>query len=243
MIRQPSINFILQRALRRIGAFAVSSSGARANEMEEARYWLDMHMAHLAARKRTWWLVQETQTFPLVAGQREYVLEEVLSPEAGVDGIQTVIALYVDQAATGAVVQQVNLLRRQEFEEAVGDAVNASGPPSAAHIDRAQRPTLRFLEAPDDAVPYVARIVYQTYSPDLVAGRDNRRLERFRTTWDLYLVTALASLIANGPVRKLPKDEVDDLKREAAVLLHDLESYDDHEQENTPVRVLFHDGI
>ena len=243
MERNASINFVLQRSLRRIGAYSINSSGARQPEMEEARYWLDMHVSHLAARKRTWWRTPATQTFPLVAGQREYVLDEVLPTDAIADGVQAVIALYIDRADTGAEIGPVNILRRQEFEDLAGEATNASGPPSAAYVDRHQRPVLRFLEAPDAAVSYNARIVFQSYAPDLKAGRDVARLEQFRSTWTLYLVTALAALIGNGPVRKLPKDEVDDLKRETDALLRDLEAYDDHEQENEPVTVQFFSGI
>lgn len=243
MERNASINFVLQRALRRMGAYPISSSGPRPAEMEEARYWLDMHVGHLAARKRTWWLTPSTQTFPLIAGQRDYVLDEVLPTAGAANGVQAVIALYIDEAATGAEVGPVNILRRQEFEDLVGANTTASGPPTIAYVDRAQRPTLRFLEAPDAAVSYVARVVFQSYSPDLKVGRDLARLEQFRSAWTLYLVTATAMLIGNGPVRKLPKDEVDDLKREADALLRDLEAYDDHEQQDTPVRVQYYDGI
>lgn len=243
MAYAPSINDVLQRALRRIGAFAIRDSGPRAAEMEEARYQFDMLMGHLSARKRTWWLVPETQTFPLVAGQRDYDLEAALSIAAGGDGIQQVIALYVDQADTGVEVNRVNILRRQEFEALVGQNVNAAGPPSACYIDRDRRPTVKFLEAPDSAGSYVARIIFQRLSPDLTRGRDLAKLEQFRASWTLYLVTGTAALCGNGPVRKLPKDEVDDLKTEAARLLADLEAYDDHEQQDTPFQVQFHNGI
>jgi hypothetical protein len=239
----PSVNFVLQRALRKIGAYPITSSGPRAPEMEEAAYWFDMQVAHLAARKRTWWLVAETAVMPLVAGQREYALADVLAPDATEDGLQAVIAVWIDDATTGAGLEQVNILRREEYEAEVGAAVNASGVPTACHIDRAQRPTLRFVQAPDAAGSYRARIVYQTYAPELRRERDIAKLDRFRTTWTLYLVSALAAQLADGPIRKAPRDEVQDMKRDAAALLHDLESYDDHEQHDEPTVVQFHNGI
>lgn len=239
----PSVNFVLQRALRKIGAFPTSSSGARPAEMEEARYWFDMVVSHLAARERTWWLVPETATFPLVAGQREYALTDMLPPDDAEDGMQAVVAIWIDDAATGATLGQVSILRREEYEGEVGYAANASGPPSTCYIDRSQRPTLKFVQAPDAVGSYRARVVYQTYAPDLRTGRDIKKLERFRSTWTLYLTLAVAAQIADGPVRKLPRDEVQDMKRDAAAYLHDLESYDSHEQHNDPVVVQFHNGI
>ena len=239
----PSVNFVLQRALRKIGAYPTSSSGAKPMEMEEARYWFDMMVGHLAARKRTWWLVPETATFPLVAGQKEYALADLMPMDDIEDGLQAVVAVWVDDATAGATLGQVSILRREEYEAEVGYSANATGAPSSCYIDRAQRPTLRFIQAPDDARSYRVRIVYQTYAPDLRTGRDIQKLERFRTTWTLYLTLALAAQIADGPVRKLPRDEVQDMKRDAAAALHDLESYDDHEQHDDPVVVQFHNGI
>ena len=239
----PSVNFVLQRALRKIGAFPVSSSGAKPAEMEEARYWFDMVVGHLAARKRTWWLVPETATFALVAGQKEYALADLMPLDDAEDGLQAVVAVWVDDATTGATLGEVSILRRQEYEGEVGYAANAVGPPASCHIDRTQRPVLKFVQAPDAAGSYRARVLYQTYAPDLRSGRDIKKLERFRTTWTLYLTLAVAAQIADGPVRKLPRDEVQDMKRDAAAALHDLESYDDHEQHDEPVVVQFHNGI
>lgn len=239
----PSVNFVLQRALRKIGAFSIASSGARPAEMEEARYWFDMVVGHLAARKRTWWLVPATATFPLVAGQRDYELASLVQDDVMDDGLQAVVAVWVDNATTGATLGQVSILRREEYEAEVGYAVGASGPPSSCYIDRSQTPTLKFIQAPDSAVSYRARMVYQTYAPDLRTSRDVQKLERFRTTWTLYLTLAVAAQIGDGPVRKLPRDEVQDMKREAERALHDLESYDDHEQHDEPVVVQFHNGI
>lgn len=239
----PTINFVLERALRKIGATAITSPAARAREMVEARYWLDMVVGHLAGRERTWWLVPRTATFLLVAGKREYDLNEAVGIAQAPDGIEFVVAVYIDDATTGAAVGDVNLLRREEYEAEVGETINAVGVPSGAYIDRAQRPTLMFLHAPGAGRSYRARVVFQSYAPNLVSTRDLKLLERFRSAWTLWLVTATAAQIGNGPVRKLPKDEVDDMKRDAGSLLFDLESYEGHEQNNQPSGVQFHNGV
>lgn len=243
MSRDASINFVLQRVLRKIGAYPISSSGPRPAEMEEARYWFDMVVGHLAGRKRTWWLVDRTATFALIAGQREYQLDDVLAPDETADGLQAVIGMWIDDAATGVELERVSLLRREEFEGLIGGAVNDTGVPSSAHIDRQQKPLLRFLQAPDAARSYQARVLFQTYAPDLTAGRDIAKIERFRSTWNLYLVAAVSAVVGNGPVRKLPADEVRDMKADAEGYLRDLEAYDDHEQHDEPQQVRFSNGI
>jgi hypothetical protein len=235
----PSINFVCQRALRLIGEYALRASGPRPEAMEEATYWLDMQMGFVSAMELTWWLVPATATFPLVAGQRDYTLMDVIGQEQAPDGIQFVSALFVDDATTGAEVGQVNLLRRHEFEEALGQNANAEGPPSLGHIDRQRNPTLRFVEAPDTATAYRARVVFQSYSPDLTATKDLRKLATFRDGWTLYLVYALAAHLASGAVRRLPSDEVRQLEGKAKEYLYHLQAHDGHEAQ-TEHRVRFH---
>lgn len=236
----PSINFVCERALRLIGEFALRSSGPRAEAMEEARYWLDMTVAHVASQQLTWWMVPATATIDLEAGVRDYDLARLLGTAQAPDGVQFVSAAFVDDAATGQEINQLVLLRRQEFEEAVGQNAGATGAPTTGHVDRQRNPTLRLVEAPDDVHTYRLRLVFQSYSPDLVSNRDLKMLTKFRDGWTLYLVTALAAALAAGPVRRLPADEVRDLERKAERYLRDLQARDDHEHP-TDTRVQYHD--
>lgn len=234
----PSVNFVCQRALRKIGEFALRASGPRPEAMEEARYWLDMVVAHVAAMERTWWLVPETGTLPLVPGQREYDLTAALGPGQAPDGVQFVAAVSVVDAASGKLLSSPPILRRLEFEETLNANPGAVGLPTACYIDRDRNPTLKFVEEPDTA--HTVRVVFQAYAPNLVQTQDMKLLSFFRDGWTMYLVTALSERIGNGPVRKLPADEVRDMRADANKLLYELHSYDHHEQHSHPRRVQFH---
>jgi hypothetical protein len=59
-------------------------------------------------------------------------------------------------------------------------------------------------------------------------------MDEVRENWHLFLVTALAAEIGNGPVRKLPADEVREMQVTAKALLYDLMDYDSHEQADEP---------
>lgn len=266
-----SQNEVCERALRKIGAFAIRSSGARPEELSEARYWLDMVVGHVAARKRTWWLVPTTGQFTLVPGVANYDLNQVLTPAQAPSGVQFVIGvqvLPVGVAALGSArtsggtigstwmapvddefdtpsygandYLNLPLVRREEWETLFDPT--QTGNPQFCHVDRQQNPSITFAPVPDSAGPYVVRVLFQSYSPDFVSPQGNTKLAPMRASWNLWLVTALARELGNGPIRKLPKDEVTEMDAEARRLLFELESYDDHEQTG-PGRTVFFNGI
>ena len=264
-----SIGQICERALRKIGAFAIRSSGARPEEIEETRYWLDMVIAHQASRMRTWWLVPGSGTFSLTPGIAAYDLNTVLGTAQAPDGLQFIINTFLYNTGTGQDIHELPQLRHQEWENRflVGDTPSiqdydtasenpyqwgydsgapsiAPGVPTVCYIDRQQRPTMQVSPTPDANVPYGVRVLFQSLSSDFTpeGGRPlSDRTYKLRTAWTLWVVTATAAQIANGPVRKLPADEVADMKKEAEILRNDLEAYDAHEQANEPRRVFYHD--
>lgn len=336
-------NEVCERALRKIGATAIRSTGPREAEMTEAAYWHDMVIGHLAARKRTWWLVPNTVTRVLRPFTWNYELGQFLLPNGGVNGVQAVIDVWIGSAGGVGVdaypntpgwrpprddmdvgpdvelngLVRLGKVRRQEWEgvqvvdlpfplggnvvppttqpwwppppgtqwwldywpESCGvrppwclpDACwpwseppadwcppwdcqppfwcflpaggrTQYGKPNFVYIDRGPKPSISFSPAPDAGGPYTVRILFQTYSPDFVSGQGYTSQSQMRETWNLYRVTALAAQIGNGPVRKLPADEVNDMKKEAASLLTDLENWDDDEQAGSG-RVTFFNGI
>ena len=241
MPRILTVNQFCERALRKIGSYSINDAGARSEEMEEARWWLDMMVGHLAARKRTWWKVPATALLTLREGVQEYSLDAELAPVSA-NGEQFVIQVFLDDATTGDAIQEISLRSRSEWEEL--DDRQRAGQPEFAYIDRMRSPTLRLSPVPDAARSYRLRVVFQSYSPDFTALAWNNRADTdIRQSYNLYIVTALAAQIGNGPVRKLPADEVRDMKQEAGSLLTDLEAYEDHEQANEPRMVQFHGGI
>jgi hypothetical protein len=359
-VRLLTTDEICERALRKIGATAIRSAGSREAEVAEAKYWLDMVVGHIGARKRTWWLVPATATFVLRPYVWAYDMNQILGPRQANNGIQSVVDVWIGSRGEGGVDAYPNTpgwqparddegvgpriepnglirmghVRRQEWEgiqvvdlpplpgcgiptlppwwppppgtdlppwwwgEGCGAppwcAPGASPPwppcpldwtppadfvppdgcrpiicppgvppwqpsepplpffhpagrtqfgrPQFAYIDRGDKPKLFVSPCPDSRGPYTIRVLFQTYAPDFVSAEGNTRQGLLRDTWNLCIVTQLAHRIGNGPVRKLPADEVRDMKDEAASLLLDLEAYDDEEQAG-PERIAYFDGI
>ncbi len=228
MARQLSVGEICERALRKIGSYSIRDTGARADEMAEARLWLDMVVGHVASLKRTWWLVPSTQRLTLVAGVAAYRLSGTLPDDPS---IQHVVALYRVTLATGAR-EPLGIQRRQEWEER--DTTLSAGDVVDAWIDRSRDPVLQINPAPPDPVTEAIDVVFQTFAPDRSSGTYTQKIEQIRDGWNLFLVHRLAAEIGNGPVRKLPQDEVRDMQRTADDLYSELAAYDDHEQADEP---------
>lgn len=234
MPRLLSIREICERSLRKIGSYSINDDGARAEEMEEAQQWLDLIVGHLTGRRRTWWLVPVNATIPLVAGQASYTLDQTLFPDAG---MQFAISAWSRNLADGRR-EEVPIKRRQEWEEL---PLLNPGQPSAVYISRDRIPTLRLYPVQPNPVTHALDLTYQRFSADITARSVNAAMPDVRETWNLYLITALAYELGNGPVRKLPQDEVREMKAAATDLLADLEAYDAHEQANEPRRTAFND--
>ena len=228
MARQLTVTQICERALRKIGSFSIRDTGARTIEMAEAREWLDLVIGHVASLKRTWWLVPATLRLTLADGVTEYSLSENLT---GAPSVQHVVALYTVDLATGERAP-LDICRRQEWEER--DATLSAGRACMAWIDRSRDPVLHLHPAPPDPVTQGIDVVFQTFAADQARGTYTQKIEDIRDGWGLYLVTALAAEIGDGPVRKLPQDEVRGMKRDAQKLYDDLAAYDDHEQADEP---------
>lgn len=225
---------ICERALRKIGSYSINDTGASASAMAEARWWLDMVLGHVSARQRCWWMVEDTAEFSLTAGEADYLLSAAL-PNA--PSAQAVVGLWIIRAGDGTS-EPLKIVRRQEWE---GRRTTSGDPPEIAYIDRTGEPTLRVNPIPADPSSYQLRVVYQSIAPDVRTGDPNAKLAKWRAAWNLWIVTALAAEIGDGPVRKLPGDEVRAMRSDAAKLLAELDAYDAHEQADEPRRIEYHD--
>jgi hypothetical protein len=228
MAGQRSIGYLCERALRKIGAYSIRDTGARTDEMEEARHWLDMVVGHVASMKRTWWLVPSTARLTLTAGTTAYGLRSLLP---GAPSIQHIVALHTVNLTTGQR-DPLPIWRRQEWLERDGTLV--AGEAVGAWIDRTRDPVLSLHPAPPATVTEAIDVTYQTFAADQASGTYTQKAENIRDGWNLFLTTRLAAEIGNGPVRKLPQDEVREMQMTAKGLYDDLAAYDDHEQADEP---------
>jgi hypothetical protein len=152
-------------------------------------------------------------------------------------GVQFPIKARLYSTASGTELHDLSLLRRVEYDE-ISDKL-AAGAPTGVYIDRLNiNNKLYPWPVPVDDT-YEIRLTFETFSDKL----NNEPLENTRLAlpeaWNLWAVVALAAQIGNGPVKKLPEDEVEDMQDEAAALLLDLEPYSNQEHADEPRLVAY----
>lgn len=261
MSRLFTVAEICDLALGKIGSNPTRTSGSRAEDVETARYWLDMVVGHQAARARTWWLVPATASFTIQEAVAAYDLASVLSATQAPNGVAFVITVMLCNATTGELIHEIPMVRRREFElRALGGRSDSSpdaspwrwnemeqgpstgispGQPNVCYVTRDQAPTITFSPTPDQ--DYTCKVVIQSYSKDFVAADPTERVLNLRSSWNMWLVTTLAAALGSGPIRMLPADEVKTMKNESIVLRGELEAYDVHEAQTAGRRVAYHD--
>ncbi|MEY4300594.1 MAG: hypothetical protein RIR25_1830 [Verrucomicrobiota bacterium] len=224
---------ICENALRKIGTFAINDSGVRKAEMDVAVDWLDMLIAHTGGTARRWWLVPDTAPLILLPTVDAYQLRASLP---GAPEIQDVIEV-VRVDLTSGMRDRVEVQRRQEWELRERAA---TGSVNLAYYDRLDPPTLRVHPAPAAPLTYRLDVVFQRFPSDLT-NADGLASNDFRRAWSLWAVTALAAELGDGPVRKLPSDEVRDMRREADRQVHALDAWDGQERADEPRRTIYND--
>ena len=235
MARSLEIRKVCELALQKIGSFSINDTGARANEMERAREWLDMVVGHICATQRRWWMVENTGSVVLQDGVDSYSLAASLGVPS--ESIEFVIGVWRTQPTGGERVP-VEIMRRQEWE---ARTILSGGPPAQVYIDRSNTPTMLVSPVPAAPISYGLDLVWQSFVPDLTSGPETTKLSKIRKAWNLALVHALAAELGDGPIRKLPADEVRDMQRTATRLLDDLDAYENLEHADEPRRVEYND--
>lgn len=212
-----SVRTICERALRKIGTFALRDSEADPEEMAEAMMWLDLVVAHATSTRRIFWLIPATLELELTADQATYDIDEIT--DYPTDGVAFPINAWLRDPAGNDT--PVELIRRREYENIVDKT--AGGEPRVAHIDRLRDKTVSIYPVVA-ASGYTLRIEAQLYSPSYSpdTNPDAEVRHGFGPEWQLWLITALAAEIGDGPVRRLQPAEVDRMRNTAARLLVDL---------------------
>lgn len=235
MARILSTREICERALRKIGAFSINDTAARAEELEEARLWLDMMLGHRAATKRAWWLVPETQAVTLTAAISSYGLKDALAGDPDILAVVGAWAVSTDGSLTRTPLA---IARRPEWENR---SVTTGGPPALVYIDRTDSPVLQVNPIPAAPIAHTIEVVWQRQPSDLVAANWTTPNRDFREAWNMWVVSALAAELADGPVRKAPGDEVRAMRADARRLLDELEAWDAQEHADEPRRTAYND--
>ncbi len=235
MPKRLTVGAICELALRQIGALSINESAAPGQELDVAMTLLDQIVGHHTAVNRILHLVPTTIEIPLLVDKVDYEITNTADSDEPNSGIQFPLqASFRD--ANGSDIP-VDIISRSEYEEIT--TKDQSGTPTVVYIDRLNKPTMRVHPVPGGTTPNAAtgtsiQLVIQAFSKDLTAARGGRLAHEMRNTWQLWMIVELAYRIGSGPVRKIPKSELDDLRRDADRYLNDLLQNENREHVGYP---------
>ena len=219
---------ICEGALRKIGAYSPYDGGADQSEMAVAINRLDIVLAEMAGEDRYWWLVPTTQSFDTEEGVGSYDLNALLDTD-----LLTIERLY---ARRNGMDTELTLLSRRQYED-VADKT-AEGRVCSAYIDRLAVPTIHLIKVPSEIIQI--RVVGQADAPNVSAEKGETR-HGFPKSWQRYLEYRLAIDLGEGPIRRIPDGELEDMNRTAERLRIRLMSYSGLEQVAHPRTIAYRD--
>jgi len=227
---------ICELALQSIGAYSINDTAAEPEHLKRALSWLDLNMAELAGVQRMFWLVPSTLTISLTANTRTYDLLTTLGASAPADGIQFPVGAHLEDGNGNRT--PLELLRRDEYEGL--SKLTTTGTPDRIHIDRLTEPTMSVYPIPTVAT-FKVELVVQTFAPSFADSRDGALATGLRAAWQKWAVNKLAASIGNGPVRKLPRQEIIDYEQLADISRRELLAFENREHESGPPVTAFRD--
>lgn len=234
-----------EKALEKIGAFTVNDEAADPVELDRTIEWLDLIVAEIAGTNRCHWLVPTTVRFEWPDEESSDTLGNLMGSEYPPEGVLfPVHAWLVD--TNGKRIRELKLVRRHEYEDHTD--LEMEGQPEQLYIDR-QTPDLKAHIWPVPAADTGWRVdlMVQKYARSMLGGvsgsADAGELQHgFSQEWQLFLITRLAAEIGDGPVRRLPMNEVNSMRTVAGGLLGRLETYSNREKRSEPARTKRYGG-
>lgn len=242
MSRIFTVRQIVERALRKIGAFSIRDQGADGEEVTEALMWLDVIVAERFSQQRSHMLVPSTVTVPLTTDIDTYVLDQVLGSAAG-GGVEYVANCFLVMNSGGGSAparQRVEMVSRDTWEERL--LPGETGQPCMALVDRNVPVTLRIAPKPQFAAPaaWWLEAVIQQIPMDFTLP-DEERAMQMRSCFNRWVIKELSAEIGDGPVRRLPSEETSRWKKEADTHWADLLALDMQENTSAPPCTVYND--
>lgn len=208
---------IAEKALRQIGSLSVYDTAADASSFEETLDRLDLLVAEVTGTYHLWWFVPATQQISLVAGQKAYSLDSLLD-----DSLQFIEHVFL---LRNTKQDELTQIRRSTYDQYTQEEMGGSTP-EWVYIERNDNPNLYLL--PEPLAGDELLITGQKYSDNLTV--DGGQVPHgFPAAWQRALILQLAADIGSGPVTKLPKTELDDLKRDAGTAFRRLDAFNNRE--------------
>jgi hypothetical protein len=244
MSRIFTVREIVDRALRKIGAYSIRDQGADGDEAIEAMFWLDMMVARRFSNQRTFMVSPATINVPLTTNVSSYTIDAispVVNTEAGAVEYVSGCYLVCDNGNGQPTRRELKMVERQRFEDEVRGTTK-TGWPCSVYISRGVPVVLQIHPIPVFTTP-------TTWSLDLVVQRapmdftleDEERAMRMRSCFNMWAVVELAYWCGTGAVRRLGRDQTDAWKDEADELWADLIAADMQENISDPPRTGYND--
>lgn len=229
---------IATKALEKIGAFTVNMVAPDPDELRRTVQWMDLVVSNAGGGQRMFVLTPSTTTSTLTAATSSYTLSTLLGTSYPDEGILFATAAHLrDSASVDSVLE---IISREDYEDISNKTL--SGVPKQIYIDRLSSATeqkVYIYPVPADST-YSLRLTFQSYPTDMLGGSaagSGNVAHGFADEWQLWLITALAAQIGDGPVRRLPVAETDRLKNDAGLLLAQLTIYANTQKTTAPKRV------
>lgn len=219
---------IAEKALRKIGAFPITDSGADPMMMREALDWLTIILAELSGRDRVFWLVPETLSVPLTATVQNYDIQAVATswPELGV---QFPIEAWIEDENGNR--EWLEIVQRSIFENFQDR--DRTGPVECIYIDRLYPPTLRtYPILADTSKSWYVKMTVQTFSPDFRGNTD--KATGLKSAWQMWCIYTLAARLGDGSITRIPTEEINGFKLDALASYDQLFAYEQREHDSSP---------
>lgn len=199
---------IVELALAKIGVFSTYDSGADANQFARALEFFDVLLSEKVGTELLWWFVPTTQIIPLTLGQSTYNLNSLTTTD-----LQYIHRVFVTDESDGKY-RELELIRKPRFDLEYNN-LSENGRVELCYVERDESPNLYLLRAPGQAGMSL-RVEGQGYSSNVTAS-GGEVPHGFPEAWERYLYLITARDIGSGPVTSLPKSELDDIDKQAAI--------------------------
>lgn len=218
---------VAENALSTIGAFPASQSQPDPGELKKTLRWLEMLLNHMSGIRPVAGFWQYFD-IPIEAGIGDYNMADY-AEERGVCHVFSVCVVNSNGDPDPLDFEYENT--------ALQENLSRTGCPVRATVTKDRDMVLKVYPTPtqtEEDAGLVLRVRVQTYHDDIddegIADEDIR----LRPSWYLWLTKRLACEIGSGPVRRLSKSELDELKESAKEMEADLLARDGQQTSPRP---------
>lgn len=229
---------LAENALRRVGSYAPKDTGADPDHLSIALTALDAAVKELSGTLRAWWLIPSNVSLVLTAAENP--IDIVAKSSAIVTGtFQFLFDAKISRSVGSGQVydRDLKVITRREYNEIPDKDV--AGYPASLYIDRTPLSPLVFLHPVPWDANFTIHITYQKYAADQTS-KSGRVATGLDQAWERWADYQVASDIGDGPVARLPADELTRYERKAEIARTRLENFQNREA-NHPTIGAFRD--